>query len=69
MALGNLNSITSFATSNEHGAAGWLLFVVLVTMPVEGLILASRFLNFGFVTKFSTIVHIVVSDSIHRSQV
>ncbi len=62
MALGNLNSIVIISTTDFHAAPGWLLFVVIVTMAVEGLILASRFLNFGFVTKFNKIFHIVVSN-------
>ena len=42
-------------------AAGWLLFVTIVAAIIEGLIIVSRFLNFGFINKFGTIVHIVVS--------
>ena len=46
---------------DTNAAAGWLLFVTIVAGIIEGLILVSRFLNFGFINEFATIVHIVVS--------
>ena len=43
------------------GSAGWLIFATLVTMILQGLIIAIRLLNFGFMSDNSKIVHIVVS--------
>ena len=42
-------------------ASGWIIFVAIAVLVIEGVILAIRFLNFGFVESYSTIVFIVVS--------
>ena len=55
---------TEVLRGNSISAAGWLLFVTIITMIVEGLILACRFLNFGFMKKLGIIANIVVSNSI-----
>ena len=54
---GNLGRDTS-------AAGGWLVFVTLITLIIEGLLLAGRFLVFGFAVTYATIVHIVVSHFI-----
>ena len=54
-------SLSTNLLRDTTAAAGWLLFVTIVAAIVEGLIIVSRFLNFGFINKFGTIVHIVVS--------
>ena len=43
----------------SQAAAGWLIFVTVIAMLVEGALIATRFLNFGFVA--TTIFQIVVS--------
>ena len=45
----------------SHGACGFLIFLAIVIMVVEGLIIAQRFLNFAIVDRFLTIILIVVS--------
>ena len=46
-------------SSRSQAAAGWLIFVTVIAMLVEGALIAARFLNFGFVA--TTIFQIVVS--------
>ena len=57
------NAFSTNLLRDTNAAAGWLLFVTIVAAIVEGLILVSRFLNFGFARKFGTIIHIVVSTT------
>ena len=44
----------------SDAASGFLIFVAVVTIVLEGLIIAQRFLNFGIVDKFTLIFHFVV---------
>ena len=50
------NDTDDLATS----ACGFLVFLAIMVMLIEGTIIALRFLNFGIVNKFITIFHIVV---------
>jgi len=61
--LSTANSIigVNVPIASTSGAAGWVVFVTIISMPLEGIILASRFLNFPFASKYGFIVHIVVS--------
>jgi hypothetical protein len=43
----------------SDAASGFLIFVAVVTIVLEGLIIAQRFLNFGIVDKFTLIFHFV----------
>ena len=45
--------------SRSQAAAGWLIFVTVIAMLVEGALIITRFLNFVFVA--TTIFKIVVS--------
>ena len=45
--------------SRSQAAAGWLIFVTIIAMLVEGALITTRFLNFVFVA--TTIFKIVVS--------
>ena len=43
-----------------RSACGFLIFLSLVVLLLEGLIIAQRFLNFGIVNRFTLIFHFVV---------
>ena len=47
----------------SNAACGFLIFVAIVVIVLEGLIIAQRFLNFGIVDKFTFIFNIVVYAS------
>ena len=49
------------ARDGVQSATGWIVFVAVMVLVVEAVILTFRFLNFGFMESYSTIVFIVVS--------
>ena len=49
--------------SKARGAAGWVIFVGLMAMIVEGIIIALRFLNFRLINLFITIFYVVVCST------
>ena len=44
----------------SDAACGFLIFLAIVTIILEGLIIAQRFLNFGIIEKFTPIFNLVV---------
>ena len=46
-----------------NAACGFLVFLAIMVMLLEGIIIALRFLNLDMVNKFITIFHIVVSTA------
>ena len=56
---GNITNITK--VSNAKAAAGWTIFVGVVSFVYEVVFILCRFLNFVFMTSYRRIVLIVVS--------
>ena len=46
---------------SASGAAGWLIFVTIIAMAIEGVVVLLRFLNLRFINQFMTIFLIAVS--------
>ena len=49
-------------TSLSRSACGFLIFLAIMVMVLEGIIIAQRFLNFGIIEKFNQIFLIVVGS-------
>ena len=51
---------TGGLVGRTRAACGFLVFLAIMVMLLEGIIIALRFLNFDIVNKFITIFHIAV---------
>ena len=50
--------------SLARSACGFLIFLAIMVMLLEGVIIALRFLNFGIVDRFTLIFHLVVGPTL-----
>ena len=58
--LDDLDGGTGGLVDRSNAACGFLVFLAIMVMLLEGIIIALRFLNFDIVNKFITIFHIAV---------
>jgi hypothetical protein len=59
----NVSNVTDVNAARDltHGGAGYIIFILFVTMIWEGIVIALRFLNLPIVNKYIGFLLIVVS--------
>lgn len=60
----SVNRFSGDIPNLTHAALAWLTLVTIITIIIDGFILAARFLNFAFAVTHGSIIHIVVSSYI-----